>query len=82
MSPFPPNTLLGPAFVGIVLVQIDFDPAEAGTLGGNMRFSTFIAAAAALFAIASAPAHAGLVGGGTNTVSVNYWFPSASGSAQ
>ena len=45
-----------------------------------MRFSTLIAAtaaAAALFAAMSAPVHAGLVGDGTNTVSVNYWFPSS-----
>jgi hypothetical protein len=43
-----------------------------------MRFSTLIAAAAALFVIAGASARAGLVGDGTNTVSVNYWFPSSS----
>jgi hypothetical protein len=44
-----------------------------------MRFGLVIAAVAtALFAIGGAPAQAGLVGGGTNTVSVNYWFPSSS----
>lgn len=42
-----------------------------------MRFSTLIAAAAALLVTAGAPAQAGLVGAGTNTVSVNYWFPSS-----
>ena len=43
-----------------------------------MRFSSLIAAAAAMFAAAGAPAHAGLIGNGTNTVSVNFWFPSPS----
>ena len=47
-----------------------------------MRFSTLITAVAALFATAGAPAHAGLIGDGTNTVSVNFWFPSSSTSAQ
>jgi hypothetical protein len=49
------------AFVGIVFVKIDFDPAEADALGGNMRFRTLIAAAAAMFVIAGAPARASLV---------------------
>jgi hypothetical protein len=44
------------------LVQIDFDPAEAGAPGGDMRFSTFIAAAAAMAMTASGPAYASLVG--------------------
>jgi hypothetical protein len=43
-----------------------------------MRFGFLIAVAAALFGIASAPARAGLIGDGTNTVSVNFWFPSSS----
>jgi hypothetical protein len=43
-----------------------------------MRIRSLIAAAAALLVVASAPAHAGLVGNGTNTVSVNFWFPSSS----
>jgi hypothetical protein len=43
-----------------------------------MRFSTLIAAATALLVIAAAPARAGLIGDGTNTVSVNFWIPSSS----
>ena len=43
-----------------------------------MRFGLPIAAAAGmLFVIANAPAQAGLVGAGTNTVSVNFWIPSS-----
>jgi hypothetical protein len=41
-----------------------------------MRFGFLIAAAAALLVNASAPAQAGLIGNGTNTVSVNFWIPS------
>ena len=40
-----------------------------------MRFGFLIAAGAALFATASAPAHAGLVDGGTNTVEASFWIP-------
>jgi hypothetical protein len=43
-----------------------------------MRIRLLIAAAAAMLVTAGAPASAGLVGNGTNTVSVNYWFPSSS----
>jgi hypothetical protein len=55
------HNLLSLAFVAIAFLIIEFDPAEADALGGNMRFSTLIAAAAALFATASAPAYANLV---------------------
>ena len=44
-----------------------------------MRFGLLVAVAAAILGIASAPAaRAGLIGDGTNTVSVNFWFPSSS----
>jgi hypothetical protein len=43
-----------------------------------MRFGFLVAVAAALLGIASAPARAGLIGDGTNTVSASYWFPSSS----
>ena len=39
-----------------------------------MRFSTLIAAVAPLFATAGAPAHAGLINGGTNTVSAFFYI--------
>jgi hypothetical protein len=44
-----------------------------------MRFGFLIAvaAAAALANMSAAPASAGLIGNGTNTVSVNFWFPSS-----
>src|SRR5579863_3453412 len=42
-----------------------------------MRFGLVVVAAAALLAGASAQAQAGLVGGGTNTVSASFWFPSS-----
>lgn len=59
--------------------SIEFDLAQsAGNAAGGMRFGFMIAAAGALFVIASAPAQAGLVGAGTNTVSVNFWIPSSS----
>jgi PEP-CTERM motif len=44
-----------------------------------MRFGLLIAVVAALLGIAGAPAaRAGLIGDGTNTVSVNFWVPSSS----
>ncbi len=41
-----------------------------------MRFG-FLIAAAALATMSAPPASAGLIGNGTNTVSVNFWFPSS-----
>jgi hypothetical protein len=42
-----------------------------------MRFGFLIAVAAALATMSAPPASAGLIGNGTNTVSVNFWFPSS-----
>jgi hypothetical protein len=81
MSPFLPNTLLGPAFLAIVFLRIELDPAEADTLGGNMRFSTFIGAAAAIKVTASGPANASLVGATVQSASyfeVSFPPPAAS----
>jgi PEP-CTERM motif len=55
----------------MVSVKIEFDPAEADAQGGNMRSIILIAATAALFATASAPAYAGLV---NPTSTVNPFF--------
>jgi hypothetical protein len=75
------HNLLSLAFVAIAFLIIEFDPAEADALGGNMRFSTLIAAAAALFATASAPAYANLVDATVQTASylgVSFPPPAAS----